>query len=241
MKDTIKTFNVCIRDIQKMRGLYIFLRNHYKIAPEELSDLLRSELVNLVSAMDRFIHEFVRIGIINSYTSKLPQTDKCKSIPIKFSTLNKVMECQSRGTPPTCNEETVEYWLNNEITTILRSMSFQKIDKIKDALSYIWNLDHKIPAIMDKMHYSFPEATSNANQKFLEKKIDLIVTRRNQIVHEADYDISVNSKQTIDVNWLDDTILFVKEFVYSIYENISGDSSYERIIIRHEKFPINKN
>lgn len=66
-------------------------------------------------------------------------------------------------------------------------------------------------------------------KNFLRKKIDLIVTRRNQIVHEADYDISVNSKQTIDVNWLDDTILFVKEFVYSIYENISGDSSYERL------------
>ena len=162
MVNTITTFNTCIRDIQKMRGFYVFLSDHYKIAPEDLSDLLRSELVNLVSAMDRFIHEFVRIGIINSYTNKTPQTDKCKSISIKFSTLNKVIECQSRKTPPTCNEETAEYWIN-------------------------------------------------------------------QIVHEADYDISINSKQTININWLDDTILFVKEFVYSIYENISGDSSYERL------------
>ena len=71
MKDTIKTFNVCICDMQKTRGFYVFLRDHYKIAPAELTDLLRSELVNLVSAMDRFIHEFVRIGIINSYTSQL--------------------------------------------------------------------------------------------------------------------------------------------------------------------------
>lgn len=229
MVNTITTFNTCIRDIQKMRGFYVFLSDHYKIAPEDLSDLLRSELVNLVSAMNRFIHEFVRIGIINSYTNKTPQTDKCKSISIKFSTLNKVIECQSRKTPPTCNEETAEYWINNEIKTILKSMSFQKIDRIKDALSYIWDLDHKIPVIMSKMHYPFPESTPNANQKFLEKKIDLIVSRRNQIVHEADYDISINSKQTININWLDDTILFVKEFVYSIYENISGDSSYERL------------
>ena len=212
-----------------MRVFYMFLRDRYKIPEGELSDLLRSELVNLVSAMDRFIHEFVRIGIINSYTNKSVQTDKCKSIPIKFSILNKVIECQLRKTPPTCNEETAEYWINNEIKTILRSMSFQKIDKIKDALSYIWDLEHKIPAIMNKMHYPFPESTSNANQKFLEKKIDLIVTRRNQIVHEADYDVSINSKQTIDIEWLDDTILFVKEFVYSIYENISRDNSYERL------------
>ena len=33
-----------------MRGFYVFLSDHYKIAPEDLSDLLRSELVNLVSA-----------------------------------------------------------------------------------------------------------------------------------------------------------------------------------------------
>ncbi len=229
MINTINAFNTCIRDIQKMRGFYIFLRDQYKIPQEELSDLLRSELVNVVSAMDRFIHEIVRIGIINSYTNNSPQTDKCKTIPIKFSTLSKVIECQLRSTPPTCNEETAEYWINNEIKTILKSMSFQKIDKIKDALSYIWNLEHKIPAIMNKMQYSFPESTSNANQKFLEKKIDLIVIRRNQIVHEADYDVSINSKQTIDLIWLDDTIHFVKEFVYSIYENISDDSSYERI------------
>ena len=54
MKDTIKTFNVCICDMQKTRGFYVFLRDHYKIAPAELTDLLRSELVNLVSAMDRY-------------------------------------------------------------------------------------------------------------------------------------------------------------------------------------------
>ena len=60
MINTINAFNTCIRDIQKMRGFYIFLRDQYKIPQEELSDLLRSELVNVVSAMDRFIHEIVR-------------------------------------------------------------------------------------------------------------------------------------------------------------------------------------
>lgn len=30
MTNTIKTFNACINDMQKMRGFYIFLRDHYK-------------------------------------------------------------------------------------------------------------------------------------------------------------------------------------------------------------------
>lgn len=80
------------------------------------------------------------------------------------------------------------------------------------------------------MRYSaFPGPNINANQKFLEQKIDLIVSRRNQIVHEADYDITINSKQIISTSWLDDTILFITDFIYSIYENITGDTSYVRL------------
>lgn len=55
------------------------------------------------------------------------------------------------------------------------------------------------------------------------------MSRRNQIVHEADYDITINSKQIISTSWLDDTILFITDFIYSIYENITGDTSYVRL------------
>lgn len=229
MTNAIITFNACISDLRNMRAFYAYLSDHCSIPKDDLTDLLRSELVNLVSAMDRFIHEIVRIGIINSYLGISPQTDKCKTIPMKFSTMNKVIECRSRSTPPSCNEEIAEYWINKEVVAILSTMSFQKTDKIKDALSYIWDVSHKIPPIIDKMQYAFPETTINNKQKYLEEKIDLIVSRRNQIVHEADYDISTHSKQAIYATWLDDTILFIKEFIYSIYENITGDNSFVKL------------
>lgn len=135
MNNAIITFNACISDVRNMRAFYVYLSDHCCIPKDNLTDLLRSELVNLVSAMDRFIHEVVRIGIINSYLGILPQTDKCKTIPMKFFTMNKVIECQSRRTPPSCNEEIAEYWINKEIVAILKTMSFQKTEKIKDALS----------------------------------------------------------------------------------------------------------
>lgn len=222
-------FNACISDVRNMRTFYVYLKDHCSVPKDDLADLLRSELVNLVSAMDRFIHEMVRIGIINSYLGISPQTEKCKTIPLRFSTMNKVIECRLRSVPPSCNEEIAEYWINKEVVAILKTMSFQKTDKIKDALSYIWDVSHKIQAIIDKMQYAFPGTTINDKQKYLEEKVDLIVSRRNQIVHEADYDISTHSKQAIDVVWLDDTILFIKEFIYSIYENITGDNSFVRL------------
>lgn len=229
MTNAIMAFNACISDVRNMRTFYVYLKDHCSVPKDDLADLLRSELVNLVSAMDRFIHEMVRIGIINSYLGISPQTEKCKTIPLRFSTMNKVIECRLRSIPPSCNEEIAEYWINKEVVAILKTMSFQKTDKIKAALSYIWDVSHKIQAIIDKMQYAFPGTTINDKQKYLEEKVDLIVSRRNQIVHEADYDISTHSKQAIDVVWLDDTILFIKEFIYSIYENITGDNSLVRL------------
>ena len=230
MTSTISTFNECISDVKGMRTFYTYLKDHYHIPENDLADLLRAELVNLVSAMDRFIHEIVRIGIVNSHMGASLQTSKCKAMPFRYLTMSKIIDCKLRGTPPTCNEEIAEYWVNKEVVEILKTLSFQKIDKIKDALSYIWDDQYKLHAIIGKMNYSaFPGPTINANQKYLEQKIDLIVSRRNQIVHEADFDIAINSKQTMNTLWLDDTILFITDFIYSIYENITGDTSYVRV------------
>ncbi len=230
MNTTITTFNACINDLKSMRAFYTYLKDYYHIPENELADLLRSELVNLVSAMDRFIHEIVRIGIVNSYLGYSQQTAKCKAIPFKLSTMNKIIDCKLLTTPPTCNEDIAEYWVNKEIVDILKTFSFQKIEKIKDALSYIWDNQYKLHEIIKKMKYKqFPGPDINANQKFLEQKIDLIVTRRNQIVHEADYDITINSKQTINTVWLDDTACFIINFIYSIYENITGDTTFYRM------------
>ncbi len=211
MTNAISTFNDCLSDVRNMRAFYIHLRDHCSVPEKDLADLLRSELVNIVSAIDRFIHEIVRIGIIEAYLGRTSQTLKCQAISIRFSTLTKVLECNSIESP-TSVEETAEYWINKEVVTLLKSMSFQKIKSIKDALSYIWDEQNKIPAIINVMRYTFPGATDNEKQKFLEDKIDLLVSRRNQIVHEADYDVAISSKQTIDTGWLDDTILFIKEF-----------------------------
>ena len=231
MINAIKSFNACIADINHMRAFYTYLNTHCSIPKDDLTDLLRAELVNIVSAMDRFIHEMVRIGIINSFTGSSTPTDKCKSMPLRFDTMQEVVNCISRGTPPTSIEETAEYWINKAVVTLLKTMSFQKIDKIKDALSYIWDEQHKIQALINKMRYSYPSTviTINNKQKYIENKIDLIVNRRNQIVHEADYDISTHSKRTIEEGWLDDTISFIKEFVYSLYENITNDTTYIRL------------
>lgn len=228
MTNAITTFNTCISDIRNMRSFYEYLRDHCNIPEDNLSDLLRSELVNLVSAMDRFLHEIVRVGIINSYLGHSTQTLKCQAIPLKFSTLMKVIEC-GLITSPTSNEEIAEYWINKEVVEVLKKMSFQQVSKIKDALSYIWDVEHKMPLIIQKMIYSFSQSTDNEKQRFMQEKIDLIVARRNQIVHEADFDLATNSKQSINTIWLDDTINFIKDFVYSIYENITNNNSFNRL------------
>lgn len=79
--------------------------------------------------MDRFIHEIVRIGIVNSYLGTFPQTAKCKAIPFRFLTMSRIIDCRLLKTPPTCNEELAEYWVNKEVVEILKTLSFQRIVK----------------------------------------------------------------------------------------------------------------
>lgn len=233
MKTAVAKFNERVRDIKKMRAYYVHLNEYYHIPEEELSDLLRAELVNIVSGMDQFFHEIVRIGILNSYRGISPQTDKYRTIPFNFLVLQKIIHCTSIK-KPTCNEELPEYWIGNGVIDFLKTFSFQKIDKIKDALSFIWDEPHKLQLVIQKMTYSnFPNSVINKKQKFLEEKMDLIVLRRNQIVHEADFDIFTGSKQSIKLSWVDDAIIFIIDFVYAVYECITNDNSYERVLFLH--------
>lgn len=226
MKNTLINFNRSIKDVHDMRVVYNYLNENYHLnAP----DLLRAELINSVSAMDRFIHEIVRIGLIESYKDIRPHTAKCNAFPLRFDTVKKILAIEKNSNPPMSAEETSEYWINKEVTCTLQTMSFQQSEKIKDALSYIWDDTYKLQSLINKMKYSFPYVTINENQKFTEQKLKLIINRRNQIAHEADYDEATHSKRDIDTDWLDDVIIFIKDFVYSIYENITSDTSYSRV------------
>lgn len=60
-------FKYSIAEVKKIRTIYDHMIANVRLSQEDVSDLLRAQLVNAVSALDRFLHELVRIGIVESF------------------------------------------------------------------------------------------------------------------------------------------------------------------------------
>jgi hypothetical protein len=72
--------------VKELDSLFIHLKDTLHL-PNDLTDILRAEWVYSVSAMDKLIHELVRIGMIEAFQGRRPQTAKFSSFGITTNTL----------------------------------------------------------------------------------------------------------------------------------------------------------
>ena len=131
----------------------------------DLSDILRSQYVMLISALDHFIHEIVRFDMIETYNNQRTPTKAFKEFILS---LNKNILFTKA-----IMEEKNNTWLNGQIRHTNGFKSFQESDKIKEALYLILEKDIWIEVQQDL-----------GNEITME--LNLIIKRRNQISHEAD-------------------------------------------------------
>ena len=89
----------------------------------DLTDLLRAQIVLAVSAMDLYIHEITRIGMLEGYDGKRSQTNAFSRFQIAMDAVIKAIAQPGR------NE-----WLEAEIREKHGYQAFQQPDKIADAV-----------------------------------------------------------------------------------------------------------
>ncbi|MGJ5207337.1 HEPN domain-containing protein [Bradyrhizobium sp. HKCCYLR20261] len=171
-------FHNNIRQANELGALYEYLSNTVPV-PEQFDDLLRSQVVNAVSAFDKLMHDLIRIGMVRIFENQRPSTGKYLSEAVAIQHLQGLAP-GAVPPPPVRFEEIVREKLSK--------LSFQDPTKIADGLSYIWNESQKWQQIAQGLGMSDDAA---------KRKQRLIVTRRNAIVHEADLDPITNQKQTI--------------------------------------------
>lgn len=171
-------FHNNIRQANELGALYDYLSNTVPI-PEQFDDLLRSQVVNAVSAFDKLMHDLIRIGMVRIFENQRPSTGKYLSEAVAIQHLQG-LAAGAVPPPPVRFEEIVREKLSK--------LSFQDPTKIADGLSYIWNENQKWQQIAQGLGMGDDDA---------KRKQRLIVTRRNAIVHEADLDPVTNQKQTI--------------------------------------------
>lgn len=203
MSSAINTFHALMNQGTMSKGIYTYLDTNK--VPMDFSDLLRWQWVLSVSALDRYVHDIVRIGMLEIFEGRRNPTAKYKSFRIDLNNFNSIIESP---TP------VIEF--EKEVIRQHSFLAFQYPDKIADALSYIWNEQNKWDVICSNMATDI----SSAN---LKTKLKNIITRRNQIVHEGDC-FSANSplhQQPISILDTDDVNKFISELANAIDISIS--------------------
>jgi len=165
----------------------------------DLSDILRAQYVMLVSALDHFIHELVRLGMIDVYNRNRKPTKEFKEFI--FSTKKETLFDKA------IMEDKSNVWLNNQIRYRNGFKSFQEADKIKEAMLLITDTD-----IWEEV-----ATTLNNDREQIKKKLNLIIKRRNQISHEADIEPIYQKLRTIRLDDVKDSIIFIESLVEAIF------------------------
>ena len=180
--------------ISRVRDL-IAVHNSVKVISTsalDLSDILRAALVLSVSALDYYVHEVVRLGMLEIYNGS-------RSEPPAFSSFQV-----SLGSTRSLNN-----LLEDEIRQRHSYKSFQQPDKIADA----------IRLISDKKLREEVGSVMNRPAKDIKQELSIIVDRRNKIAHEADIDptLDLGDRWSINEKLVNDAVNFIEQVVESIH------------------------
>lgn len=204
MQQAFDQFKTNIKYVKELDALYVHLHDVLHL-PNDLSDLLRAEWVYTVSAMDKLIHELVRTGMIDAFQGGRIKTKKFVTFGISVDTHSNIAAANPPTSPPP------EYYFEQEILQKHKHLSFQEPDKIADALSLIWDEQHKWGKVAQKI--GIPEAS-------LTTRLKTIIARRNQIVHEADIDLQTGLRNKVEKVDADSVVSFIEKLGEEVFNAV---------------------
>jgi RiboL-PSP-HEPN len=189
-------FSVGLGYARALDGLATYIESTTTSAVD-VTDIYRAALVQAVSALDRYVHEAVRELMLETHRGRRAPTTAFQAFAIQMVNVAAALSV------PTANDS----WLEAEIVRQHSIRSFQKSDKIADAFKL---------GSPTKVWERLASATRTPAVD-LRRRLDLIVDRRNQIVHEADADPSnPGSRWPISPGDISTSIDFIDRIVLSL-------------------------
>ena len=199
MQSAIDLFGICIRRVRDLIALHHSLKAQAS-SVLDISDMLRAALVLAVSALDYYIHEVVRIGMLEIHRGQRPE-------PPAFSRFQISLGNARAGINAGQN---IDSWLEDEIRQRHSYKSFQQPDSIAEA----------IRLICDKKLWEEVSINMGSPAQDIKEQLRLIVDRRNKIAHEADIDptLSLGNRWPIDELLVNEAVDFIEQVVESIHK-----------------------
>lgn len=166
MKASLDQFEENLGRARTLSGLADSLMAITTVAVD-LTDIYRASLVLGVSALDHFVHEFVRIGMLEVHRGNRPATDAHLSFKVPLAAARIAI-----------NNSAQDDWLDEAVREAHSWVSFQHPDKISEAIRLVsavrlWD------SVANKI---------DSDARAVKLRLAAIIDRRNKIAHEADID-----------------------------------------------------
>lgn len=188
-------FDESVHSIRSLEAIYDYFEPRIKIF--DITEILRAEYVLIVSALDYYIHEVVREGIL-----KLLENEN------EYSGLNKI------SIP--LNTVKVLINLDDEFERKRVLSSIIKEITSKDSYQAPRAVEYALGLIEFKKVWTTLGSQWNEAPEHIKNRLALIVNRRNKIAHESDIDFITGDKITIDKSMIIECVEFCQKFVFEI-------------------------
>ncbi|MFB8798620.1 MAG: HEPN domain-containing protein [Microcoleus sp.] len=199
MQPAIDLFRISIARVRDLIAVHNSLKAQAS-SVLDLSDMLRAALVLAVSALDYYIHEVVRIGMLEIHRGQRPEPPAFSGFQISLGNARAGINAG----------QNIDSWLEDEIRQRHSYKSFQQPNAIADA----------VRLICDKKLWEEVSINMGSPAKDTKQQLSLIVDRRNKIAHEADIDptLSLGNRWPIDELLVNEAVDFLEQVVESIHK-----------------------
>ena len=198
MQSAIDLFRISIARVRDLIAVHNSLKAQAS-SVLDISDMLRAALVLAVSALDYYIHEVVRIGMLEIHRGQRPEPPAFSGFQISLGNARAGINAG----------QNIDSWLEDEIRQRHSYKSFQQPNAIADA----------VRLICDKKLWEEVSINMGSPAKDIKQQLSLIVDRRNKIAHEADIDptLSLGNRWPIDELLVNEAVNFLEQVVESIH------------------------
>lgn len=198
--DIILRFDKIMKEIELKFNLVEELDKNEQF--EIRDNILRSQIMFIMSGLDFYMHEIVKYGIISIFKGERKKTKGYENFAINLSCVEKAIK----------KPENFD-WLEESINQRNKISTFMASEKIRCALLII--SDNKIISnVSSKM---------NLTENKLKIKIDDIYNRRNLIAHQSDICEFTGEVKSIDKEYVKEALNTIKNFVKYMHDEIIKD------------------
>ena len=180
-----------------------------KVGAFEVPDVFRAAWVQAVAALDHWVRQEVRVGMVwLAQNPSEPRPGGFSAFEIPLGEVESILRSHSN----------LEDVIEEHLSRTRGHLAYQHPDKIRDAFGLISDASDLWNRVAKMLNERLPDSPSVTGKDVREKLIG-IVHRRNKIAHESDDDPSKpRSKQSIDASGVSETIEWMEQLAAAIFE-----------------------